>query len=173
MPDFSESLPVRVTLAYGTRVLELPPGEYVLGRSSGCALRFASAHVSRQHARVTVDPERASVQDLGSKNGTLVNGIRIHRRTDLAHGDKVELGRLTLTVSICPESEFFEEEVSTVTGQAPIPILDADSDAAAGFCPACDNAVPEGAVHCPHCGCKVVGKTTCFTQELPLFDPDG
>lgn len=162
-------LKTRVALIYGGRILELPPGEYILGRSSSCSLRFNDANVSRQHLRFNVKRGGVTVRDLGSKNGTSVNGMRLSREVALAHGDRLELGRLQLIVALQPEGEFYEEDTVSVTGQKN-PILDASS--ATVSCPSCEAKVPETLDSCPHCGCGLEpGRSTCMTQELPLFDP--
>src|SRR5262245_56384410 len=54
----------------------------MLGRSSGCDVRLVTdASVSRRHCLVALDGSGAWVQDLGSRNGTLVNGQNIGRRS--------------------------------------------------------------------------------------------
>src|SRR5438309_856488 len=50
------------------------PGEYVIGRSADCAIRVQAGLVSRSHARLTVQPDGWLVEDLGSSNGTLLDG---------------------------------------------------------------------------------------------------
>ncbi len=64
------------------------PAHCVLGRSRGCTLRLPSdGTVSRQHCLIEVDDGRAWVQDLGSLNGTLVNGEKIGQRERVRGGD--------------------------------------------------------------------------------------
>lgn len=163
-------LKTRVALIYGGRILELPPGEYILGRSSSCSLRFNDANVSRQHVRFNVKRGGVTVRDLGSKNGTSVNGMRVSREVALAHGDRLELGQLQLVVTLQPEGEFYEEDTVSITGQKN-PILDAMGGTIS--CPSCTATVPETLDSCPHCGCALEpGRSTCMTQELPLFDPE-
>ena len=79
--------------------LELPSGErvsirerpVVIGRGHEADVRIADASVSRRHAEVRYDGARVLVEDLGSTNGTSVNGERIARAT-LVPGDRVTLG---------------------------------------------------------------------------------
>jgi pSer/pThr/pTyr-binding forkhead associated (FHA) protein len=67
------------------------PGQAILGRSRNCTLRLASdATVSRQHCLIELDEYGAWVQDLGSLNGTLVNGEKIGQRQPSA-GDETML----------------------------------------------------------------------------------
>lgn len=71
-------------------------GEATIGRGQGCEIHLADASVSRQHARVTVDDGRVTVEDLASTNGMTVNGERVARAV-LADGDRIALGAATLT----------------------------------------------------------------------------
>ena len=71
-------------------------GENFIGRDLACLIVLAGPRVSRQHARIVVSPTTAIVEDLGSKNGTLVNGVKIAAPTSLSDGDVVEIGGLPL-----------------------------------------------------------------------------
>jgi pSer/pThr/pTyr-binding forkhead associated (FHA) protein len=64
------------------------PAHCVLGRSRTCTLRLpGDASVSRQHCLIEVEDGRAWVQDLGSLNGTQVNGVKIGQREARANPD--------------------------------------------------------------------------------------
>lgn len=65
--------------------------EVVLGRDPGCTVPLPSDDVSRRHARFAPDGEGHEVTDLGSTNGTWVNGVEIERHR-LAAGDRVRIG---------------------------------------------------------------------------------
>jgi hypothetical protein len=68
-------------------------GTVVLGRGRRARLRLPDPQVSRRHARVRLRGGRAVVEDLGSKNGLRVNGVRVERRpVALAPGDVLALG---------------------------------------------------------------------------------
>ena len=69
----------------------------VLGRSPTAALRLVDDGVSREHAELVVEGGHLSVCDLGSTNGTFVNGARVERR-GLGDGDKLSIGNATLLV---------------------------------------------------------------------------
>ena len=76
----------------GAEPLELEPGERLgIGRSDDCDLTVSSAKVSREHAEITWDGNQPIARDLGSENGTRVNGrpIREHPLTD---GDELAVG---------------------------------------------------------------------------------
>jgi DNA-binding NtrC family response regulator len=70
-------------------------GVIVIGRVPGCDVVIADSAVSRQHARLELQGGRATVVDLGSQNGTLVNNQRVDRR-DLIGGDVLTIGTAVL-----------------------------------------------------------------------------
>jgi DNA-binding winged helix-turn-helix (wHTH) protein len=80
----------------GDREVGLPPGVHNLGRSADAAIFVDDVGVSRHHARITVDDAGAILQDLGSKNGTMLNGRAIEGPTALADGAAIVLGTRTL-----------------------------------------------------------------------------
>ena len=77
--------------------LPLPVGSTLIGRASNCDLILDDASVSRWHARFLVTEETCVVADLGSRNGTFVNGDQIEQH-ELREGDRVALGYVTFTV---------------------------------------------------------------------------
>jgi DNA-binding winged helix-turn-helix (wHTH) protein len=83
----------RPCLVLAEREIALLDGENVIGRDEGLAVRIDSPGVSRRHARIVVHGEEASLEDLGSKNGTFVGEERLQAPRLLAHGDVISLGR--------------------------------------------------------------------------------
>lgn len=83
-------------LIWGSREIPLADGETLLGRSRELRGFIDSSSVSRRHARVVVSGERASIEDLDSKNGTFVGERRISVSTPLSDGDPVRLGTVRL-----------------------------------------------------------------------------
>ena len=79
-------------LLWGERLVPLAAGENLVGRDPECALTIPSGLVSRQHARIVVDGGRVTLRDLGSKNGTLVGGLRVAGELSLSDGDEVRIG---------------------------------------------------------------------------------
>jgi len=90
--DQSASSPFRCALLWGQRMLPLAEGENLIGRGAECALKIPSSLVSRQHARILVSGEQASLQDLDSKNGTLLAGRPVRETVPLADGDELRIG---------------------------------------------------------------------------------
>ncbi|QDT65431.1 SpoIIE family protein phosphatase [Calycomorphotria hydatis] len=77
----------------GTAVpYELNVDEMVIGRHPECQIHLDSNMVSRRHARVLVGTESIVIEDMGSGNGTFVNGKKIEEPTPLNNGDRVKLG---------------------------------------------------------------------------------
>jgi DNA-binding winged helix-turn-helix (wHTH) protein len=73
------------------RRLPLQPGENILGRDEAC-IQIESPTVSRRHACIRISGTEAVVEDLGSKNGTFVNGERVSTAVGLKDGDEVQVG---------------------------------------------------------------------------------
>ncbi|HEV2776749.1 MAG TPA: FHA domain-containing protein [Solirubrobacteraceae bacterium] len=69
----------------------------VIGRSSGCDFVISHNSISRRHAMLTRDGDRVIVTDLGSTNGTFVNGRWI-TQAEVLPGDKLQLGQLDLVL---------------------------------------------------------------------------
>jgi diguanylate cyclase (GGDEF)-like protein len=65
--------------------------EVVIGRDPGCTVALPAEDVSRRHARIAPDGDGHAIVDLGSTNGTLVNGVAVERRR-LAPGDRIRVG---------------------------------------------------------------------------------
>src|SRR5262249_31789157 len=77
-------------------VFPIPAEHTVIGRSSDAAIRLADDGISRTHARIECTPGGTYIQDLGSANGTFVNGEAVAERRLLRDGDKVQLGSTTI-----------------------------------------------------------------------------
>jgi DNA-binding winged helix-turn-helix (wHTH) protein len=84
-------------LVSGRREWPLSEGSNVVGRDLDCGVRIDSATLSRRHAQIVVTSTEATVEDLGSKNGTHVNGRRVQQRVVLGNGDRIQVGSITLT----------------------------------------------------------------------------
>lgn len=80
--------------------LVFPCGEYYFGRGMECQIRPNSDLISRQHCLLRVTSEGAFLRDLGSRNGTLINGVLVTRERRLEDGDKVQLGPMVFEVLI-------------------------------------------------------------------------
>jgi hypothetical protein len=81
----------RITVTFAGRQQEIASEHVVLGRSRECELRVPDLNVSRRHAEIHREAGAYWIHDLGSMNGTLVNGKRVDR-TRLEDGDRITLG---------------------------------------------------------------------------------
>ena len=86
-----EPEPERATVRFGGREHAITGERAVLGRSRECELRVADLNVSRRHAEIRREDGAYWIVDLGSMNGTLVNGKQVERRR-LDDGDRITLG---------------------------------------------------------------------------------
>jgi len=88
-----------LTPDHKTRRVELDSDEMTLGRAHSNNLSYPDdASLSRRHVRFSRDMEDWWIEDLGSKNGTLVNGIRIAAKQPLGPGDRLSVGHLLITL---------------------------------------------------------------------------
>lgn len=69
----------------------LPPGMTSIGRSPKAQIRVIEESVSRQHAQLIVGPDGCKIVDMGSENGTNVNGMRVTEQF-LSDGDLIQIG---------------------------------------------------------------------------------
>lgn len=91
--------------------VELPLGETVVGRDVACALRFNDPAISRRHLRFIRRQNEVFVEDLGSSNGTLLNGRAVAAPLRIVDGDTIKVGTRVLTVRV---SEGEDEQPSTL-----------------------------------------------------------
>src|ERR1700733_5414197 len=68
-----------------------PHREIIIGRSSELDMVLVEDMVSRKHAKITTDDKAVTIQDLGSTNGTFVNGEKV-RKVELKDGDRILIG---------------------------------------------------------------------------------
>ncbi len=90
-------MPVR--LRYLAHDLEVPMGQFLIGRTSDCQLSLDDPLVSRKHAVLSVQPDGVFIEDLGSRNGVFHNGARVEGRCRVGDGDTVRIGSQELFLS--------------------------------------------------------------------------
>jgi diguanylate cyclase (GGDEF)-like protein len=90
--------PVLTVLTGGASGMQfkVSKGTAVIGRAPNVELRVEDDGISRKHARIRAETGRAWVEDMGSRNGTFVNGTKIAATTELQDGDKIQVGRGTI-----------------------------------------------------------------------------
>ena len=82
------------------KTIPLHVRQFLIGREQDCHLRPNSDLVSRHHCVFTLDDFSLRLRDLGSTNGTLVNGERIQGQVVLKAGDHVSVGKLSFEIVI-------------------------------------------------------------------------
>jgi DNA-binding winged helix-turn-helix (wHTH) protein len=87
-------------LISGSREWPLAVGSTIVGRDRGCAVRIDSGTISRRHARIVVTGDVTTVEDLGSKNGTQVNGKAVTSPVILKDNDVIQAGSIMMTYRI-------------------------------------------------------------------------
>ena len=88
--------PPRAWLVAGLHMFPLTVGTHVAGRDPSVAIPLDAVHASWHHAQFQVTGAAVTVTDLGSKNGTYVNGRREATATRLQDGDAIRIGTTTL-----------------------------------------------------------------------------
>lgn len=92
----------RLRLFLDDREIALHEGENILGRVDEGVAWLESPAVSRRHARILVADGKATLEDLGSKNGTFLRDRRLTVPSALVDGDEIRLGRVRMTFRILP-----------------------------------------------------------------------
>lgn len=100
-------------VVWGAQTFPLAPGANVLGRARDADVWLGHDSVSRAHARVTIDGDRAELADAGSRNGTFLRGARLTAPGLLQDGDEIVLGVVRVTY------RFFGTNPSTPTRPLP------------------------------------------------------
>lgn len=74
--------------------------EFLIGRGADCDLRLTDKTISRHHCTIRISSDEVTLADLGSVNGTFVNGQRVRSQITLASGDALRLGDLEFQVAL-------------------------------------------------------------------------
>jgi hypothetical protein len=82
----------------------LREGRNVIGRDSAAHIRIDLAAVSRRHAAININGDEALVQDLGSRNGTWLNGEKLEAARPLRPGDEIRIAQTAIRFQIAPGS---------------------------------------------------------------------
>jgi len=126
----------RYRLRFLLQEFDLPRGATILGRSSDCHVTIEDPLVSRHHARIVLEGDRAVLYDLNSRNGVKVNGQPIKEPTELTDGDRLRIGTQELV--------FCRVEAA--------PHASAKTTGFLRHCARCRMPYPQEAGACPSCG---------------------
>lgn len=103
-------------LVIGQERIPLRQGETTLGRSHYCTVVLDSATASRQHAAIEIRNGEVVLDDLNSRNGTLLNGERISGAEPLRAGDVITIGKIEIQLV---SGSLSDEAANTAENEAP------------------------------------------------------
>ena len=162
------------------RIVRLDGGECLFGRRLDCHVHIHDQRVSRRHARIRREGDALQLEDLGSSNGTFVNGRRIHGAARLHHGDEVEIGASRYRVDLADEMVAAVESASVLIGETPdtmvMPLIEVASlrDASFSYAPRmpADDARRELERHQRklHAMYKISDTIASTLEQRPLLD---
>lgn len=134
-------------LRYLSHDIEIAPGDFVIGRSAQCQLAVDDPLVSRRHIVLHVHDDRVELDDLGSRNGAQVNGVRVQGTVPLQPGDRITVGSQQLTLVLGASGAFARRETTRIVR-----------------CTECAALVEPGATACRKCGAVVSTRHTTQSQ---------
>jgi FHA domain-containing protein len=140
----------RYRLRFLLQEFDLPPGETLIGRGPDCRITLVDPLVSRHHSKVRIDGSKATIEDLGSRNGSRVNGRLIRGSHVLKDGDRIRIGTQELVFS---EVEMVQLATNKQTGFL-------------CHCASCHLPYPEEMGHCPNCGSSQVEEDNTLSGIL-------
>jgi DNA-binding winged helix-turn-helix (wHTH) protein len=96
--------PSRFSVVINGVAFALREGRNIIGREPAAHIRLDLAAVSRRHAAINIHGEEAVVQDLGSRNGTWLNGEKLEAARSLRTGDEIRIAQTAIRLQIAPGS---------------------------------------------------------------------
>ena len=106
-PEPDGAMDVRLKILNGAKTgqaLAIRASKFFIGRAEDCHLRPKSDLISRHHCVVVIDDPAIVVRDLGSRNGTFVNGEAVTGESELRDGDQLKIGPLEFQVELKQDS---------------------------------------------------------------------
>ncbi len=97
---------ILITNGESDKAFPLPGDVTVIGRRRNCDLRIPLDSVSRRHCQLTIEGDQLKIQDLGSRNGTLLNGKPI-KENRIKAGDVIKIGPIIFGLQIDGQPERF------------------------------------------------------------------
>jgi len=139
----------RYRLRFSLQEFDLPPGDTLIGRGPDCRITLVDPLVSRHHAKVRIEGSKATLEDLGSRNGSRINARLVRGTHPLADGDRLRIGTQELVFS----------EVATVQ-------LATNRTGFLNHCASCRLPYPEEQKACPSCGSSQVEEDNTLSGIL-------
>lgn len=126
---------MRYRLRFHLQEIDLVGDEVIIGRGAMGQITIDDPMLSRRHVRIDLSGTAPTVEDLGSRNGTQLNGHALVDRATLSDGDRIRIGTQEL-VFLARESGMKNDQ----------------NTSALRFCVGCAIPYPARSPHCPHCG---------------------
>jgi uncharacterized RDD family membrane protein YckC/pSer/pThr/pTyr-binding forkhead associated (FHA) protein len=127
-------------LKYEGKEIEIGDGIYILGRSKDCDIKFQNESVSRKHARLAIIKDKIFVEDLGSSNGSFLNGKLIRGETLVKPEDRLHFGKVVVIIKKLEET------------------------AEVQLCPNCKSEVQANMYFCMQCGTPIKKKEVALEK---------
>ena len=116
-------------------------GTMTIGRAADCDIVLYDKKASRHHCQVFRKSTYFTIEDLGSRHGTIVNGKKVARRKSLKYDDKIFIGKTVLVLSEKVVGGILEQTAAAVASE-----LEQQGDAKQAFNALIDNASVDAAV---------------------------
>jgi hypothetical protein len=126
---------VRFRLRFHLQEIDLLGDDVIVGRDPACQITIDDPMLSRRHVRIDLSGGKPTIEDLGSRNGTQLNGRSLVGQAVLEDGDRIRLGAQEL-LFLVPGS--VRRNFRTTSGLT--------------FCVGCAVPYPSTSGQCPHCG---------------------
>ena len=133
--SYDEGAGLRYRLRFLLQEFDLDRDNVVIGRGSTCSVTVDDPMMSREHVRIDLSGPDPVVEDLHSRNGTVLNGRPLIGQAKLEDGDRIRIGTQELVFLALGR----DDKVQRTTG-------------ALTFCPGCAIPYPRASRSCPHCG---------------------
>jgi hypothetical protein len=126
---------LRYRLRFLLQEFDLDKDQIIIGRGSDCSVSIDDPMMSREHVRIDLSGPEPVLEDLHSRNGTMLNGRPLVGEASLRDGDRIRIGT--------------QELVFVVVGRG---IQAQRTTGALSVCRGCAIPYPSGSPSCPHCG---------------------
>jgi hypothetical protein len=143
-------MPTRFRIRVGNEQIALPLGVSIIGRDSGCFIAIFDSLISRQHVRIQCDGQQVTVEDLGSRNGTRLNGVSLSGPHAARDGDRIGIGSHELVLDVADTAELALVDMPT---------------GLLSLCPDCRTCYPTDGGACPSCGLTLAEARPTHTRS--------
>jgi pSer/pThr/pTyr-binding forkhead associated (FHA) protein len=86
------------------KFVDIGKQKFLIGRADGCTLRLNHEAISRKHCLFVLHDDKVTLRDMGSRNGTYLNGERLKNEVQLATGDELRIGPLLFEVVVTDDA---------------------------------------------------------------------